>query len=223
MQRKFDFEVGECYHIFNRGVEKRAIFQQDSDWVRFQDLLYLANGDKPLIFKLFQGLPLEQERGNMHASIIAYSLMPNHFHMIGREDKEAGLSRLMGKLSTSYSMYFNVKYERSGHLLCHPFRARHIDSDDYLRWVLSYVHLNPLDIMDPGWLKRGSIDCNKAVKFLQSFAFSSYPDYFLEERKVTKIINKSALPIEIDELESVEEMLKELRDPPESSPLTFQG
>ena len=220
MQRKFEFERGEHYHIFNRGVEKRIIFQDNGDWIRFQNLLYLANGDKPLIFKLFQGLPLEQERGDAHASVIAYALMPNHFHIIGREDKSGGLSRLMGKLSTSYSMYFNTKYARSGPLLCHPFRARHINTDDYFRWVLSYVHLNPPDIMDPGCLKKGEINVDQAVKFLRSFAYSSYPDYF-RKRPATKIINKSALPVEISDLENIEEMLEEFRAPPENSSLAW--
>ena len=222
MQRKFQFEPGECYHIFNRGVEKRIIFQDDRDWLRFQNLLYLANGSHPLIFKSLQGLPLEQERGGMHASIIAYSLMPNHFHIIGREDKEGGLSKLMSKLSTSYCMYFNVKYERSGPLLCHPFRARHINSDDYFRWVLSYVHLNPLDLMDSGWSEKGKIDLDRAVRFLQSFAYSSYPDYFLGKRPATKIINKNALPIEISDLENVQDMLEEFRTPPENSAFPWE-
>ena len=217
MQRKFQFETGECYHIFNRGVEKRTIFQDEGDWTRFQNLLYLANGDKPLVFKLLQGLSLEQERGAAHASIIAYALIPNHFHIIGREDKDGGLSRLMGKLSTSYSMYFNVKYARSGPLLCRPFRARHINSDDYFRWVLSYVHLNPLDIMEPGWSETAEIDFDRAVEFLQSFSYSSYPDYFLAKRPATRIINKDALPVEISDLESVQEMLEEFRTPPENS------
>ncbi|MDO8522657.1 MAG: transposase [bacterium] len=221
MERKFQFEVGECYHIFNRGVEKRIIFHDDKDWTRFQNLLYLANGDKPLVFKLLQGLPLEQERGGMYASIIAYVLMPNHFHIIGREDKNSGLSRLMGKLSTAYSMYFNVKYARSGPLLCRPFRALHIDTDDYFRWVLSYVHLNPLDLMHPGWKEEGKIDFDQAVKFLQSFAYSSYPDYFLAKRLATKIINKDGLPVEISDLENVEKMLEEFQTPPENSSLAW--
>ncbi|MEK7132512.1 MAG: transposase [Patescibacteria group bacterium] len=221
MQRKFQFETGEHYHIFNRGVEKRNIFLDDGDWTRFQNLLYLANGDKSLVFKLLQGLPLEQERGGAHASIIAYALMPNHFHIIGRENKSGGLSKLMGKLSTSYSMYFNTKYARSGPLLCHPFRARHINTDDYFRWVLSYVHLNPLDLMDSGCLKKGEINVDQAIKFLQSFAYSSYPDYFLEKRLATRIIDKNALPVEISDLENVEEMLKEFRDPPENSSLAW--
>jgi len=109
MERKFVFEVGEYYHIFNRGVEKRLIFQENSDFERFLNLLYLVNSDKPVVFRTIQGLPLDKDRGNTLASLIAYSLLPNHFHIIAREDVSGGLSKFMGKLSTSYSMYFNAK------------------------------------------------------------------------------------------------------------------
>src|ERR1700690_1561019 len=112
-------------------------------------------------------------------------------------------------------MYFNTKYERSGGLLCHPFRAPHINFDDYFRWIMSYVHLNPLDIFEPGWHEKGKINAVKASDFLKSFRYSSYPDYFIGDRAETKIIDKDALPIDVSDLESVEEILKEFRAPPE--------
>lgn len=215
MERRFEFEQGQYYHIFNRGVEKRDIFLDDADRNRFQSLLYLGNGDRPVVFKAIQGLPLERERGATRTSIIAYALMPNHFHVIAREDREGGISAFMSKLSTSYSMYFNTKYERTGSLLCHPFRARHIHFDDYFRWVLSYVHLNPLDIFAPGWKERRKIDTKEAGDFLGSFKYSSYPDYFRGDRLETKIISKEALPICVTDIESIEQMLEEFWDPPE--------
>lgn len=214
MERKFQFTIGEYYHIFNRGVDKSLIFNVDKDFDRFQGLLYLANGDRPVVSRLIRESPFDWERGNIQASILAYSLMPNHFHLICREEKSGGLSKLLGKLSTSYSMYFNTKYERSGSLLCHPFRARHIDSDDYFRWVFSYVHLNPLDIMKPGSLKRKEIDYAQSIQFLESFSYSSYTDYFNEGRPAGRIINKEALPIEAKEIENVEEMIRDFQSIP---------
>lgn len=65
MQRPFEFEFGQYYHVFNRGVERRTIFQKKEDFDRFQNLLYLANGDRPVVFKRVQGLPLDKERGNV--------------------------------------------------------------------------------------------------------------------------------------------------------------
>ena len=213
MERRFSFEPGQYYHVFNRGVEKRNIFLDDADRSRFQNLLYLANGGRPIVFKLIQGLPLEKERGATRTSIIAYALMSNHFHIIAREDRDGGLSTFMSKLSTSYSMYFNTKYERSGSLLCHPFRAQHIYIDNYFRWALSYVHLNPLDIFAPRWRKKRRINAEHASDFLRSYKYSSYADYFIGERLETKIINKEALPIRMSEIESVQSMLEEFWDP----------
>src|SRR3989344_2122385 len=63
MERTFEFEPEHFYHIYNRGVEKRNIFLDDNDRQRFQDLLYLANGDKPIVFKRVRGVTLDRDRG----------------------------------------------------------------------------------------------------------------------------------------------------------------
>lgn len=78
---------------------------------------------------------------------------------------------------------------------------------------MSYVHLNPLDLVEPGWKEKGIIDKRKAVDFLKSYKYSSYPDYFGTERAEGKIIDKSKLPTDISTLESFDEMLKEFTDP----------
>ena len=215
MERKFEFEYGQFYHVFNRGVEKRPIFLDDIDRERFQCLLYLSNGSKPFVFKRLKGDPLDWDRGATITSIISYALMGNHFHIVACEDSDNGLSTFMGKLSTAYSMYFNTKYQRSGALLCHPFRARHIHFDDYFRWIMSYVHLNPLDIFSPEWKSKKDIDADKALGFLASYKYSSYGDYFGGDRRESKIIAKYKLPIELRDLESVGAMLEEYKSPPE--------
>lgn len=206
MERKFSFVPGEHYHIFNRGVEKRPIFQDQRDWNRFQHLLYICNGTNPLVFKSIQGDPLDTDRGEKLATVFSYALMPNHFHLIAREDKEGGLSKYIGRLLTAYSMYFNTKYERSGALFCRPFRARHIDTDEYFRWVFSYVHSNPLSLAN---LPSRDESRNAAMaEHLKNFAYSSYPDYFPGGRKEGVIISKENLPVSISDLERVEDMLE---------------
>ena len=82
MERKFNFAEGEYYHIYNRGVDKRDIFLDEADRKRFQRMLYIANGNKPVVYKLIQGRPLELvEKGESIVAIGAYCLMPNHFHL----------------------------------------------------------------------------------------------------------------------------------------------
>lgn len=198
MERSFRFVEGEYYHIFNRGIDRRDIFRDAHDWRRFHELLYLSNSNKPLVFKLLPSTPFEWDRGKPVTNILAYALMPNHFHLVCREHTEGGITKMLSKAATSYSMYFNTKYERSGALLCRPFKAKHIADDEYLRWALSYVHLNPVKEMPA---REGAV-------FLKSYAYTSYPDYYFEERPASKILAKEALPFDPREIETLDSMLE---------------
>lgn len=215
MERKLSFEVGEYYHIYNRGVDKRRIFQDSRDWNRFRDALYICNTEKSIKFRLLPPDILTFERGETLVDIFAYALMPNHFHIIVGEKKEGGISAFSGKLLTSYSMYFNTKNERSGPLMCRPFRSSHIADDEYFRWVFSYVHLNPLELIEPDWKERGIGDMRRATGHLASYAYSSYPDYFSGDRKESRILAKEALPIDASDLRDDElfNVFQEEKDP----------
>lgn len=195
MERKFDFSVGEFYHIYNRGNNKSNIFLNDIDKKRFQKLLYVCNNTKPVVFKTIQGLPLDKiEKGEEIVSIGAYCLMPNHFHLLLHEKTEGGISAFIGKLLTAYSMYFNKKNERTGKLFEGPFKATHASSDEYLKYLFSYVHLNPVKIIDPKWKKNGIADRKKAQQYLANYPYSSYLDYASAERGEKLILNKTAFP-----------------------------
>ena len=188
MDRKIKFSLGEYYHIYNRGVEKRKIFLEKNDYTRFTKMLRLANGEKPVVFRLVQGMPLDKvDVGERVTAIGAYVLMPNHFHILARETKENGLSSFMEKLTTSYSMYFNKKYERVGSLFQGRFKAEHIDSDEYLKYLLSYTHLNPIKLYQPSWKEEGLYDSKQAEKFLNQYQYSSYLDY-VEKYRTEKVI-----------------------------------
>lgn len=200
MERPFRFVQEEYYHVFNRGVEKRDIFRDPHDWRRFHELLYLCNSKKSLVFKSIDGHPFEWDRGESITSIVAYTMMPNHFHLILREGKEGGISKMVAKLTTSYSMYFNTKYDRSGPLLCRPFRARHITDDDYFRWVMSYVHLNPIK------------NSKSEIQRLRTYTYSSYTDYYIERRQATRILEMEKLPFNPKDLEDFDDMTKTLSD-----------
>ncbi len=107
-------------------------------------------------------------------------------------------------------MYMNTKYNRSGPMMCRPFRAKYIDSDEYLRWLVSYIHANPLDKIEPGWKENGISNKREASKFLQNYKYSSYYDYFVNDREESLILNKEILPIKMNNLESVEDILQEV-------------
>ncbi len=200
MRRKFEFSVGEYYHIYNRGTEKRKIFTNIHDCNRFMTLLYICNNTMPIdVSHLLQGglsftelMDIKIE--NKLVDIGAYCLMPNHFHLLLREKCENGISLFMKKLLTAYSMYFNKKYQRTGRLFEGPFLARHVDTDEYLKYLLSYIHLNPVKIIDSKWKENGIKDHAYAKKHLSNYFYSSYLDYIGKERREKKILNAKVFP-----------------------------
>lgn len=197
MARNLVFAPGEFYHIYNRGTEKRKIFLSRRDYERFIALLYLANGETPVDIKR-QGSTLSellvQDRGKKLVDICAYCLMPNHFHLIIRELEDCGISKFMQKLITGYTMYFNKTYERSGALFQGKFKSEQATEDRYLNYLIAYVHLNPIKIIEPKWKENGINDCKNAEKFLDSYMYSSFADYCKRDRVEKAILSLDAFP-----------------------------
>jgi len=201
MSRKLSFSIDEFYHIYNRGTEKRDIFLDTADYLRFIVLLYISNNiDVVHISNLInQGGALMEilnlDKKETLVDIGAYCLMPNHFHFLIKEKKEGGIAKFMGKLATGYSMYFNKRYDRTGKLFQGVFKATHADNDEYLKYLFAYIHLNPIKLIDSSWEESGVKDKNKTQSFLMNYSFSSYCDYISDKnRKESKIINKNAFP-----------------------------
>ncbi len=197
MTRSFQFAPGEFYHVYNRGTEKRQIFTSRSDRDRFLALLYFANQTNPVDLKL-QGRTLleivEHRTGKQLIEIAAYCLMPNHFHILIREIENGGMSKFMQKLTTGYTMYFNRKNHRNGSLFQGKFKAIHIADDRYLRYLISYIHLNPIKLIEPKWKEEGIINKMRAEQYLEKYSQSSYLDYLGKERLEKIILTREALP-----------------------------
>jgi len=195
MMRKFKFSIGEYYHIYNRGTDKRTIFMDEEDRQRFSNLLYLCNSEKNIVFRDIPiGEAYGNERGDTLVDIGAYCLMQNHFHLLIREKMDSGISIFMQKLLTAYSMYFNTKYKRSGSLYEGPFRATHVSEDRYLKYLFAYIHLNPVKIIDPQWKEYGISNRAVAKEHLSNYLYSSYQEYLGILRKEWKILNRPAFP-----------------------------
>lgn len=195
MERKITFSPGEYYHVYNRGVEKRKIFLVEKDYERFLKLLVLANGSEPIVFKTIQGRPLDEIKlGEKLIAVGAYTLMPNHFHLLVKEITGGGLVNFMLKLSTGYAMYFNKKYERVGPLFQGKFKAEHVNNDNYLKYLFSYIHLNPIKIIEPSWKKTGIINIRKADAFLNNYHYSSYLSYLAGHKLRDLILNSREFP-----------------------------
>jgi putative transposase len=172
--RKIKFSIGEYYHVYNRGVEKRDIFLENADYLKFLHSVKDSNSlTKTAFLKLYDFQPQSQvmlsTRYENLVEIICYCLMPNHFHLIIKQKVDGGISKFMHKLSTAYTMYFNLKYKRTGVLLQGPFKAKHIEGDQYLLHLSRYIHLNPLEIING--------DNVQSVSFTKKYRWSSLQFY----------------------------------------------
>lgn len=198
MSRNLKFAEGEHYHVYNRGTDKRKIFSSRKDYERFIVLLYLANDQSLVHISNYQGSTLIEmlatSQDNPLVDIEAYCLMPNHFHLLLHEKTESGISIFMHKLSTAYTMYFNRKYNRSGNLFQGRFKAKHASNDNYLKYLLAYIHLNPIKLIDKDWKTNGITNRKKALEFLKNYKFSSFDEYLKSKRLEGKIVNTNSLP-----------------------------
>jgi len=172
--RKYTFAPGEIFHCYNRGVDKRTIFEDQQDYIYFLKLLRHFNTSEVVgNLRLLENKP----QVNPPVTILSYCLLPNHFHLLLRcNDVEGGLSKYMQRVGGGYTMYFNQKYKRSGSLFQGKFKAKLIDSDLYLKHIIAYVRYNYIihDITDQN-LYRSSINTtDELVRGLSS--------YFSEER-----------------------------------------
>ena len=133
------------YHVYNRGVERRDIFLDNRDYKTFLHFLKLYLSDPEILKGLnpLEGSTLRRKNFYQEIDLLAYCLMPNHFHLLVKQRDEDSLSRFMKCLSTNYSMYFNKRYERVGSLFQGIFKAVLVENDDYLLHLSRYIHLNP--------------------------------------------------------------------------------
>ena len=109
--RKVSFAFGEYYHIYNRGNDKKVIFHDDHDYSHFVKLLYLSNTKNNFKLRNANNNFFDFKQDNKLVAIGAYCLMPNHFHLIITQTEEGSISKFMQKLTTAYSMYYNLKYK----------------------------------------------------------------------------------------------------------------
>src|SRR3989344_4413730 len=99
----------------------------------------------------------------------------------------------MQRVGTSYSMHFNIKYDHSGGVFVGPFRSKHIDNDQYLRKIVPYIHLNPVEIFEPGW-KTGKVRNYHAIeKRLREYAHSSLPSYIDNTRPENTLLDQKEI------------------------------
>ena len=192
---RVSFTPEEFYHVYNRGTEKRKIFLTKADYARFTALMHACN-QHGRIESNFRGPTsniFSEKREKTLVDIVAYCLMPNHFHLLVREKETGGISKFMQKVMTGYTMYFNKKTGRTGVLFQGKFKASHVDKDNYFKYLVAYIHLNPLKLIDSNWKENGIVNHMRALQFLNSFTYSSFTDYEGSNRPESVLLNKELM------------------------------
>lgn len=157
MTRKTKFEVGQQYHLYARGVDKRDTFLSEYDYLRFMILLYVCNQKERIRLRTFTKDNLDQLCNIPEKPIIQidqFCLMPNHFHILCTEITEEGISKLMQKIQTAYTMFFNKKHNRTGALFSSTYKVRHVNDNLYAEYIKKYIFYNPLKLIKPNYVAK---------------------------------------------------------------------
>jgi REP element-mobilizing transposase RayT len=214
MNRKVPFVQDEYYHVYNRGVDKRVIFSDAIDYKRFVLLLKILNTPENVVVRdLFKTKTYNEiMSGKMEDAIVAigaYCLMPNHFHILITPLVKNGVEKYMQKLQTAYTMYFNQRNERSGSLFQGTFKSQHLDTDKYLKYMYSYIHLNPAKLKDKSWKEKGPRDFRSLKEFVFNYKYSSIGEYVGDNFIIS---NPTPFPNYIENYKSREEYFETMVD-----------
>lgn len=141
------YDAPAFYHVYNRGAGNLQIFLDDMDRSKFLSL-FARHLDPAASGRTTSGM----EYDKFNIELVAYCLMGNHFHLlVFQESDPQALTRLMRSVATAYTMYFNRKYKRYGHLFQSVFKASHITDESYLLHVSRYIHMNPRRYLQYRW------------------------------------------------------------------------
>ena len=206
------------YHIYNRGVEKRLIFLDKQDYGVFLSYLkeyLLPKDEKELERRLADPNTSYKERDKIlkllrlnnfadEITLLAYCLMPNHFHFFVKQKSALSIDKFMNSLGTRYTKYFNAKYKRVGALCQGVYKAVLIDNETYFIYLSKYIHKQALSSPSEAWEAKNQP--------------SSYSEY-LGERKtewvhpeeILKLFSKSISSLSyrsfVEETENPEDIL----------------
>lgn len=175
-----NFEEETVYHVFNIGVEKRDIFTAEGDYEMFLYYLFVYVVPLEKVLRIHPHLPRRLHAKNLSAEVevLAYCLMPGHFHLMLKQKSVDGTSRLLKQLTNAYTQYFNNKYGRVGGLFQGRFKAVAIETNEQILNLSRYIHLHPSDWSSyPDYIgKRDEGLCAKETIsfFLPSFKYKEF-------------------------------------------------
>lgn len=213
--RKVVLANNQIYHLYNRGIDHKPVFTTKWEFQRAIDVIkFYQFADLPFRFSQLLKLPSEERikiltdissENRKLVEIIAYCLMPNHFHLMVKQLQDGGITKFVSNFTNSYTKYFNAKHERKGHLFEGLFKAVLVTADEQLIHLSRYIHLNPVSsfiIKDedlenytwsslPEYLNLSSSSfCQKDIILNQFPSIKAYRQFILDQVKYAQELDK---------------------------------
>lgn len=178
------FGIGSLVHITNRGTRGVEIVRDKADRKRFEQLLYYLNDSfvddnwrKTIVGLAPFERPADWPEREPLVRILAWTLLPNHFHLLIEEIRERGISKFMQRLCGSMSAHFNAKYHERGTIFQGSYRSRTITEDAHLRYLTFYIQVKNVLELYPGGLKCALKQFDGAWQWATRYNFSSFPTF----------------------------------------------
>lgn len=187
-------------HVMNHAVERRELFCDDADRLRFIHNLYefnsTASAEKHSISVKksdLRGPILKKKLVSLHAWV----LMKDHYHLLLSDRVEGGIVKFMTKLNVGYAKYYNERYERTGFVFRGKTKKVLVERNEHLLYLFHYIHFNPLDYLAgaSAWRVRskdGVRNTEEAMHYLEQYRWSSFLDY-CGSKNFPSVLDKSLL------------------------------
>ncbi len=168
--------TGNIYHIYNKTIENKAVFVEKYCNKFIQTARYYRSSQSIFRFSNFQKLPSMllnyylkkvSDKKTFRVTILAYCLMPTHYHMLIRQNQDKGISFFVSQLQNSFTRFYNLKLLRTGPVMLEKFKSKPITSEEQLKHVSRYIHLNPY-----------SGKLVKNINNIKNYPYSSFSEYF---------------------------------------------
>lgn len=224
--RKEQFVNNGIYHITSKAIDDNLIFKDINDYYRGIFSIYEFNNFNPVnIFNRRRDRVVEKRyeklcevgshtelislnKRDKFVEILAFCLMPNHIHLLLKQIKDNGISKFMQKVGGGYGRYFNDKYRRKGHVFQDTFKSVYIKNDNQLITVFSYIHANPLSILEPGYKEKGIKNLEEAIIFLEEkYRWSSFFDY-IDKNNFSSVTDRDFLLNTLGGAEKCKDIMK---------------
>lgn len=191
--------VDSYVHAMKRGARGLPLTKNISEQRRFMRLLFFMNDHysndawerETRLLGTFER-PQDWPEQRPLVKVLAWTLMPNHFHLLLKETEDGGISKFMQKLGNSMSTYANLKHKEKGSLFQGAYKGRTVRNDAYLRHLASYIMVKNVFELYPGGFLKAAGDFDRAWQWgIEAYPFSSLADYALDRK--SPIIEKDIL------------------------------